>query len=85
LFIILTSIHFIIPNTDNYIFVGGADSPPEPAPSELPMRMNGALRPLKPYGHPPSDMDGDSEHGGYHIQPGSGLYLPQGKISYCSL
>jgi len=49
------------------------------------MRMNGALRPLKPYGHPPSDMDGDSEHGGYHIQPGSGLYLPQGKISYCSL
>ena len=54
---------------------GGIDSPPEPAPSDLPMRMNGGLRPLKPsYG----DMDGDSEHSGYHIQPGSGVYLPQG-------
>ena len=44
------------------------------------MRMNGAMRTLKSnYG----DIDGDSEHGvgvggGYHIQPGTGVYLPQG-------
>ena len=41
------------------------------------MRMNGAMRTLKSnYG----DIEGDSEHGGggYHMQPGTGVYLPQG-------
>ncbi|CAG7707261.1 unnamed protein product [Allacma fusca] len=53
---------------------GGVDSPPEPAPADLPMRMNGALRSLKPnYG----DIEGDSELSGYHIQPGTGAYLQQ--------
>jgi len=53
---------------------GGADSPPEPAPSDIPMRMNGGMRPLKPYG---GEMDHpDSEHTGYHIPTGAGLYIP---------
>lgn len=53
---------------------GGADSPPEPAPSD--MRMNGGLRSLKPYG---GELDPDSELSGYHhVQTGAGLYLPQG-------
>lgn len=57
---------------------GGNDSPPEPAPSDLPMRHNGGLtRPLKSnYG---VDLDVDSEHSGYHLQGNSGVYHPQGK------
>jgi hypothetical protein len=59
------------------LIVGGSDSPPEPAPSDIPMRMNGGMRPLKPYGMV-SEMDHhpDSEHTGYHIPTGAGLYIP---------
>lgn len=56
---------------------GGPDSPPEPAPSEIPMRMNGGLRTLK--SAYVGDLDGDVEHPAYHLQPGSGLYLQQGR------
>ena len=60
---------------------GGPDSPPEPAPSDLPMRHNGGLRPLKSSRYDgTADLDLDSEHSsGYHLQPNSGVYHPQGR------